>query len=866
MPSNFNEPRAYEQYLLTLALLLISALLVYSEVAKKLDLLFYDTAIHISPAEVDDDVVIISIDEKSLNALGQWPWRRAVHAQLIDKLAEYNTALVAFDVIFSERSTNHPADDAYLARAVNNNGNVLLPIHIHPLSYGNTLSEILPIPELVEAAKALGHVHVELDEDGLARGLFLHSGIGSARWPSLSMAMALQINPMIKHLQQAEDTQHAPYFSVNTDYRLIPFAGPGGTYSSYSYIDVLTDDIDADAFRDKVVIVGASAAGLGDTLPTPMSRLSVPMSGVELHANAYSAIMSQTAIRPVHEIWSYLLTFAFILIPILLFPRLQPTHVMPCTLLLVAMVLAFSYSLMRYDFTWFPPVNSILGILIAYPLWSWQRMRHLNSFLNNELARLSSEPDLGFRKLEQHSPESVFLSLLALLKPVYYAFSKNGHGIHVFESERLDTMDLPEANRWYHNKTSSWIRITLNEDTFEIGVGWPEGEKPMTAAPYLNKLDLSYQDLPKTKRSYEQVTNRIAQVRTAISAMQDMRIFISKGFEEMPGSVIVADPLGKIVFCNSHAQEWFDKTEDELLNSSIYDYFQDLEIPESEKICRKISSVLLSGEQSNFEAAIQERDALVHCLPFLVDQNSDVGLMMTLSDISEIRQRQREKNELIDFLSHDLRSPLVSQLAMLDGIRTGRIQWAPELVEEVASHAQRSLNLSEQFLQITRAEQSPESAFYEFDLLSTIENSLDAQAAFAKSKQIQLKLKTDEEVWVNGNAELMERAFINLISNAIKYSDPDTRVTVSLRCIDKTALVMIQDQGHGIAREELPFIFNRFRRQKETELKGEKGAGLGLNFVQVVMEKHHGQIGVDSVLGQGTTFTINLPAVAEPGD
>ena len=250
MSSKLNDPRPFEQYLLTLALLLISGLLIYSQAAKRLDLLAYDIAINIAPAPIDPNTVIIAIDEKSLNGIGQWPWRRGVHAQLIDKLTEYNTALISFDILFSEKGATYPEDDAVFARSIKNNGRVVLPLHINPLSHGNTLSEILPIPALVRSAKSLGHVHVDIDEDGLARGLYLNSGVGDAFWPSISMAMASEINPMIQYIREVDNLKIAPYMSVKTQYRLIPFAGPGGTFPSYSYLDVMLDQVPAEAFRD----------------------------------------------------------------------------------------------------------------------------------------------------------------------------------------------------------------------------------------------------------------------------------------------------------------------------------------------------------------------------------------------------------------------------------------------------------------------------------------------------------------------------------------------------------------------------------------------------------------------------------------
>jgi CHASE2 domain-containing sensor protein/signal transduction histidine kinase len=863
MAHNFDEPRPYEQYLLTILLILISGFLVYTQAAKRLDLLAYDIAINVQKVPIEQNTVIIAIDEKSLNSIGQWPWRRAIHAQLIDKLSSHNTALIALDVLFSERSRAHPEDDELLAKAIKNNGNVLLPLHLQPLTHDGTLVEILPIPALVNAAKAMGHVHVDLDQDGLARGLYLNTGVGNAFWPSLSMAMASEVNPMLQYIRKLESLNPAPYMSVNTQYRLIPFVGPSGSFPTYSYIDVMLDQISAEAFRDKTVLIGATAPGLGDIIPTPVSQITNPMSGVELHANAYSALITNTAIRPVEKLWAYLLTFAFILIPILVFPRLKPTYVMPFSVLLVFFVLLFSYGLLVLDETWFPPINSVIGILLAYPLWSWQRMRHLNGFLNNELEKLQKEPAISFRDTSQHSTETLFYSLKALLKPKEYILIKNKDIIEqsqkAYDFERIDTNQT-----WLHNEQLSFISLKKQlskhkHEEYFIGFLWSDQSKLKEIHNYLNKLQLEIKTISNKKHYYEKIANRISQVREAINSMQDMRTFISKGFEEIPNAVIVTDPIGVIVFTNSHAQSLF-KEKTHLIGLSIHRIFDS---PLFSQLNDKISCALLESQHSSLEIQLNHHDILIHCSPFLVDKNSDSGLMLTFSDITKIREQQREKNQLIDFLSHDVRSPLVSQLAMLDSITKGNEQLSTSLIDKLASHAKRSLNLSDQFLQITRAEQTTEQQFYEFDLVNTIENSIDSLSAQAKPKDITISFVDFEPIWVNGNAELMERALTNLLSNAIKYSPDKTEIKIELKQIENNIQINIIDQGNGIEKNELPHIFKRFHRQKSSELSGNKGAGLGLNFVKIVIDKHQGKINVISEKNQGTTFSITLPSPSE---
>jgi signal transduction histidine kinase len=341
--------------------------------------------------------------------------------------------------------------------------------------------------------------------------------------------------------------------------------------------------------------------------------------------------------------------------------------------------------------------------------------------------------------------------------------------------------------------------------------------------------------------------------------MQDMRTFISKGFEEIPNAVIVTDPIGVIVFANSHAKSWF-KENDNLVGYSVHNLFESSVFSQ---LNDKISSALIEALETDVELQLNHRDILIHCSPFLVDENSDSGLMLTFSDITQIREQQREKNQLIDFLSHDVRSPLVSQLAMLDSIGKGNETLSPALIAKLGAHAQRSLNLSDQFLQITRAEQTTEQNFYEFDLVNTIENSIDSLDAQAKVKNIEIKFEEFDPVWLKGNAELMERAITNIISNSIKYSADKTSITINLTTNNNTVDIKIIDQGYGIEPNELPHIFKRFHRQRSSEVSGNKGAGLGLNFVKVVIDKHQGEIKVISEKNKGTTFNVILPSAME---
>ena len=130
-------------------------------------------------------------------------------------------------------------------------------------------------------------------------------------------------------------------------------------------------------------------------------------------------------------------------------------------------------------------------------------------------------------------------------------------------------------------------------------------------------------------------------------------------------------------------------------------------------------------------------------------------------------------------------------------------------------------------------------------------------------KQIQLQLQGTEDLWLRGNAELLERAVINLLTNAVQYSPGSSAVSIQVFRAGHQACLTIADEGSGIDPDELPYLFDRYRRQKRSELAGVPGTGLGLSFVKTVVEKHRGEISVSSTPDEGSAFTLKLP-IADP--
>lgn len=390
-----------EWALLAAALVAVSGMAAWQGWLWRADHLLYDAGLSLASRTASEDIVIVAIDEESLARIGRWPWRRAIHATLLQRLADAGAAAVGMDVILNETDADNPRSERVLAEAIRRNGRVVLPVVPHPVGPG-MLSDGTPIPPFAQAAAALGHIEMQLDGDGIARGIHLFGG-AEKLYPQLALAMLQVAAPAVaaRYLPAGADanaTEPAEPAEPAIAWRREgwlhpPFAGPPGTYRTLSYVDVLTGAIKPERLKDKLVLVGATASGLGDIYPTPMSRSGRPMAGVEIHATVLDALRSGSAIE-----WLSPEKVAAITMLVVLALMFGLLHLSPRDGLLLSAALGLGaivggIELLNWGQVWLPPSAILIGAALAYPLWSWRRLDSVRRFVDAELEQLrDSEP------------------------------------------------------------------------------------------------------------------------------------------------------------------------------------------------------------------------------------------------------------------------------------------------------------------------------------------------------------------------------------------------------------------------------------------------------------------------------------------
>lgn len=376
-----------------LALLVLIAIAVTaSGLLSRVDFLIYDLGQRLNWRAAPTDILIVAVDQSNLENLGRWPWPRYRHARLLRNICASKPAVVGFDIAFSEVGDD-PLADELLAEAVAECGNVVLPLTIESTEARGQLLETPPIAPLAFAAAGIGRIGVHLDEDGIARSVDLREGIGIAAWPLLAEEMlrvARRLPKIYDSLPTATDTPELGHRLVRESRRRIEFIGPPGTFPRLSYSEILDGKISPLVLAGKIVLVGVTAAGMGDALPTPVSALANPMPGVELQANILLSMLEQRLVAPL-PMWATLpMVVLLACVPMLWLPRLMALPGLIVSLAWVVLLGMFCavQPIMTQHF--FPPSGVLVAGVLAFPLWSWRCLELARRHLDQELHQLQS--------------------------------------------------------------------------------------------------------------------------------------------------------------------------------------------------------------------------------------------------------------------------------------------------------------------------------------------------------------------------------------------------------------------------------------------------------------------------------------------
>jgi two-component system phosphate regulon sensor histidine kinase PhoR len=325
----------------------------------------------------------------------------------------------------------------------------------------------------------------------------------------------------------------------------------------------------------------------------------------------------------------------------------------------------------------------------------------------------------------------------------------------------------------------------------------------------------------------------------------------------MADGVIMTDAEGRVVLANAAAGRLFSFKEADSLNKHLIEVVHDHEVDEILKKCLETGK----EQTAQFESGLTKRFLRAIAVPLKSEVRLN-GALVLFQDLTELRNLQTMRRELVGNISHELRTPLSSIKAMVETLQGGAIEdkeTAKDFFSRIEGEVDHLTRMVAELTQLTRIEAGQAELQMEpVDLNALIDEAITELAPLAErqkvtvSKDLPLDLPS-----VLADKDRIRQTIINLVHNAIKFNRPNGKVTVSTTYDSNSISVSVRDSGIGISKEDLPHIFERFYKADKARSGG--GSGLGLAIAKHTIQAHGGEIWAESEEGKGSVFTFRLP-------
>lgn len=352
-----------------------------------------------------------------------------------------------------------------------------------------------------------------------------------------------------------------------------------------------------------------------------------------------------------------------------------------------------------------------------------------------------------------------------------------------------------------------------------------------------------------------------AQLAQAIGHMRDLRRFVADTLADLPDPMFVTDLEGKITLTNRALDERLGRpilglnmtealgdTVEPGYRRAVIDYLSRTETPRPDGITPEFVRFVAQADRT----IVLRRSEL------RADSGQPVGHIHYLTDITDLARAEAEREEVLQLLSHDMRAPQSTIIALL----AGPIDDAAK--KRIERNARRTMQLAQDFVDIARM---GETEFSGEDILlaDLVRDAADGLWPLADERRITVEIEDrSNDAFVLAEPDSLTRAMSNLIDNAIKFSPDNARIGISVDRNGNDLQVAIRDHGSGIDPAILPRLFSRFATGGQQNARA-KGTGLGLTYVSAVIERHGGRLWVANAPDGGAIFTFALPEAAEPG-
>ena len=391
------------------------------------------------------------------------------------------------------------------------------------------------------------------------------------------------------------------------------------------------------------------------------------------------------------------------------------------------------------------------------------------------------------------------------------------------------------------------IRLTDQVDRLRIG-NLRERIK-IKGTTEINILTASFNDLAK------QLADRIDSITLQSN---EQKAILSSMIE----GIVATDNKGIITRINPAARKILDIDNEDIINKQVQEIIKNKDMKEYFK------NYLNNKELGIKEITLPSNKYQVIRLygVELVDNNNNrIGSLFVLSDISQVKKLERIRQDFVANVSHELKTPITTIKGFVETLEAVKIKDKKTIrkyLNFIGKNTDRMNAIISDLLELSRLEQQEydtEEILKEQELKIVLESAIQECEYQAEKKSINIELDCDSKIMIPMDIGLMTQAVINLIDNAIHYSDNNSKVIITSKKVKKSVHISVKDEGSGIETKHLTRLFERFYRVDKSRSRKHGGTGLGLAIVKHIANIHNGNVSVQSKVGIGSTFTIMIP-------
>lgn len=348
-------------------------------------------------------------------------------------------------------------------------------------------------------------------------------------------------------------------------------------------------------------------------------------------------------------------------------------------------------------------------------------------------------------------------------------------------------------------------------------------------------------------------------LNTNIRALKRRNIEFEAMLKSMASGVIAVDNNDMVMFTNDVFSQMVECSKDKIERQPFYTFMRNAVLFQIITEVRETRETVM--REGTMDLA-DEKIIRVTATPLLKENEKNLGILLILEDITQIRKLENIRRDFVSNVTHELKTPLTSIRGFVDTLKAGAIkeeQVAVRFLDIIDIEAERLSSLINDILLLSEIESKEEHEIVPCKVNTVISEVIELLQPKIADKNVLIVFEPQPYVEdYPANADRMKQLLINLLDNAVKYTEVGT---ITIKCEQKNnkLLLSVEDTGIGMEEEHLDRIFERFYRVDKGRSRKMGGTGLGLSIVKHIVERYNGTIKVESKLNQGTKFTIQLP-------